>query len=424
MEVFAQSEVLGTVLFAISVLHSFSVKTFQHWALKYPEGSVRENLFHLLGEVEVVFGLWAGVLLVLLACWLGSGPTVRLVEGLNFTEPLFVFVIMTVASTRPILHFAQSLIERLSRTLPAIGREQAFLLTSLTIGPLLGSFITEPAAMTVTALILKKRFFDRDISEKLKYAILGVLFVNISVGGTLTPYAAPPVLMVSAKWGWDLSFMLAHFGWRSALIVVINSVLLTVVFSKELSLLKSKNTSSPQKIPLWVLAIHLLFLASIVRLSHHPVVFAGVFLFFLGVVSITMEYQEELKIREGLLVGFFLGGLVVLGGFQRWWLEPLLQSLNPTTMYFGASALTAVLDNAALTYLGSQVPNISETMKYALVSGAVTGGGLTVIANAPNPAGFSILKDSFGNEGISPIKLFGYAMLPTIIAVFMFWCVL
>jgi Na+/H+ antiporter NhaD/arsenite permease-like protein len=275
--------------------------------------------------------------------------------------------------------------------------------------------------MTVTALLLKRRFFDQEISERLKYALLGVLFVNISVGGTLTPFAAPPVLMVSGKWGWDLSFMLSQFGWRAALIVLVNALAVTILFSKELSRLQPKRVDQENKIPFWIIAVHVFFLASIVRLSHHPVVFLGVFLFFLGIVTITMEYQEELKIREGLLVGFFLGGLVVLGGFQRWWLEPLLRSLNPTTMYFGASALTAVLDNAALTYLGSQVPNIDGVMKYALVAGSVTGGGLTVIANAPNPAGFSILKDSFGQEGISPLKLLGYAFVPTVVAVVLFW---
>jgi len=423
MDLLNRSETLGTVFFSLSILHSFSVKGFQHWALRYPEGSILENLFHLLGEVEVVFGLWAGLLILLLTSWLGGEPTISFLESLNFTEPVFVFVIMAVASTKPILYFAKGLIDQISRALP-LGRERAFLLTALSLGPILGSFITEPAAMTVTALLLKKRFFDRDISEKLKYALLGVLFVNVSVGGTLTPYAAPPVLMVSGKWGWDLSYMLTHFGWRAALIVVLNAFAVTSLFSKELSLLKTEEESSARKIPLWVIATHVGFLAWIVRLSHHPVVFVGIFLFFLGVVSITMEYQEELKIREGLLVGFFLGGLVVLGGFQRWWLEPLLRSLNPTAMYFGASVLTAFLDNAALTYLGSQVPNIGEVMKYALVAGSVTGGGLTVIANAPNPAGFSILKDSFGKEGISPLKLFGYAFFPTAVAVLVFWCVL
>lgn len=422
MEILAHSEKLGTVFFVLSILHSFSVKWFQQLALKYPEGSIPENIFHLLGEVEVVFGLWAGTLLFLLAGWLGSGPTISFFEGLNFTEPLFVFVIMTIASSRPVLVFSQKLISVLSRLVP-LGKEPAFLLTALSVGPLLGSFITEPAAMTVTALLLKERFFDRDIRDTLKYALIAVLFVNVSVGGTLTPYAAPPVLMVSGTWGWDLGFMLSHFGWRAAVICISNALLLTLLFSKELRSLSEPVEAKKLGVPYWLIFIHLIFLGLIVRLSHHPMVFMGLFLFFIGVVTITMEYQEELKIREGLLVGFFLGGLVVLGGFQRWWLEPLLQNMNGPAMYFGSTLLTAFLDNAALTYLGSQVPNISDSLKYALVAGAVTGGGLTVIANAPNPAGFSILSSSFGKSGISPLKLFAFATPPTLIAILLFWMV-
>jgi hypothetical protein len=55
-----------------------------------------------------------------------------------------------------------------------------------------------------------------------------------------------------------------------------------------------------------------------------------------------------------------------------------------------------------------------------LVSGALTGGGLTVIANAPNPAGFSILKPSFEEGAISALYLFLYALPPTIIAIIAF----
>lgn len=422
MEILTQTEKLGSLFFALSILHSFSVKLFQHWALKFPEGSVRENLFHLLGEVEVVFGLWAGLLILIISSWLGSNPTIQFVEGLNFTEPLFVFVIMCIASTRPILIFSQKLIGAMSRVVP-LPKETAFLFTALLAGPLLGSFITEPAAMTVTALLLKQRFFDREISDPLKYAMIAVLFVNVSVGGTLTPFAAPPVLMVSGKWGWDMRYMLTHFGWRAAAIVGLNALGLTTLFSKELSQLTNTEKNTHHKMPVWLIAIHLIFLGTIVRFSHHSVIFMGLFLFFVGLVTITQEYQEELKIRESLLVAFFLGGLVVLGGFQKWWLEPLLNSMNVSSMYFGSTVLTAFLDNAALTYLGSQVPNIDEAMKYALVAGAVTGGGLTVIANAPNPAGFSILSSSFGKEGISPIKLFAFASLPTLVAIVLFWVV-
>ena len=86
--------------------------------------------------------------------------------------------------------------------------------------PVAGSFITEPAAMTICALLLARQFFDLEPSTRLKYATLGLLFVNVSIGGTLTHFAAPPVLMVARPWDWDLLFMLSHFGWRAALAIV------------------------------------------------------------------------------------------------------------------------------------------------------------------------------------------------------------
>ena len=123
---------------------------------------------------------------------------------------------------------------------------------------------------------------------------------------------------------------------------------------------------------------------------------------------------------EGLLVAFFLAGLVVLGGQQQWWLEGLLRSMSPDTVFWAATGLTAITDNAALTYLGSLVEGLSPEFKYALVAGAVTGGGLTVIANAPNPAGFAILKGYFDEEAISAAGLFAAAALPTLVAALAF----
>ncbi len=421
-------DIASTLLFAFAVLHTFLVKVFQQRAKKYPAGSVGENLFHLLGEVEVVFGIWAGVFL-LLSCGLrGGDETISYLEGRNFTEPAFVFVVMTICSSQPILSAARQLISGLSRGIP-IPFGVAFYFTALFVGPLLGSFITEPAAMTVTALLLLENVYNRHISQKLKYATLGALFVNISIGGVLTPYAAPPVLMVAGDWGWDMAFMMKSFGWRAVLACFAIAAGTTWVFRKELWHLKPVSGAREEqqadhtemRIPIWVKILHVGFLAATVMVSHHMVVFAAIFLFFLGMVSVTREYQRAIKIREGLLVGFFLAGLVVLGGPQRWWLEPLLSSLNDAWLYFGSTFLTAITDNAALTYLGAQVPTLTDASKYALVAGAVSGGGLTVIANAPNPAGFGILNRAFGDEGISPGKLLMAALMPTLVAVFSFW---
>jgi hypothetical protein len=155
----------------------------------------------------------------------------------------------------------------------------------------------------------------------------------------------------------------------------------------------------------------------VVIFSHHAVVFIALFLFFLGFAEAYKAWQSRLILREGLMVAFFLGGLVVLGGQQRWWLQPLLAGSSPTALYFGATALTAITDNAALTYLGSLVDGVSDAFKYSIVAGAVAGGGLTVIANAPNPAGFAILKDRFPDGAISAGGLAAAAALPTLVAI-------
>lgn len=415
-------ELLATVLFGLAVFHTFCVKRFAHWAHQFPPGSVRENLLHFLSETEVVFGLWAATLFLGIATLKGSfHDAVMYIESLNFNEPKFVFVIMVVAATRPTVKLAETLISLAARLIPA--RESvAFYVAALFLGPLLGSFITEPAAMTLLALLLKRRHFDQGISPRLAYATLGLLFVNVSIGGTLTHFAAPPVLMVAAKWNWDTAFMFEHFGWRAAAASGVSTAIVTAMFWKELNALEVDRDKS-NRVPLWLTTTHLIFLALVVAFAHHPDVFFGVFVLFLGLVVATREYQDALKLREGLLVGFFLAGLVTLGTLQAYWLKPLIQSLGGNALFFGATGLTAITDNAALTYLGSLVEGISDELKYALVAGAVAGGGLTVIANAPNPAGVGILQDAkaFGNEGISPLGLFVGAMLPTIVAIIFFW---
>jgi Na+/H+ antiporter NhaD/arsenite permease-like protein len=147
--------------------------------------------------------------------------------------------------------------------------------------------------------------------------------------------------------------------------------------------------------------------------------FLGGFLFYLAFTRATEHHQSELALRPALLVGFFLAGLVVHGGLQGWWIEPLLTRLSELPLFFGAVGLTAFNDNAAITYLASLVPGFSPEMKYAVVAGAVVGGGLTVIANAPNPAGQSILSKYFP-DGVSPLRLFLGAVIPTAVMAVVF----
>lgn len=411
---------IAATLFALAVVHTFSTKYFEHLAHIQPQHA---GVWHLLGEVEVVFGLWAMILILFIFAIGGKQDAIVYLESRDFTEPMFVFVIMVIAGTRPILEFVASVVQRIATVVPLNqGMVMYFLLLSLV--PLLGSFITEPAAMTLAALMLRDTVFSKDISTRLKYATVGVLFVNVSIGGTLTPFAAPPVLMVAAKWDWDITFMLINFGWKSALAVTVNALTVTWLFRREFEQIKAigaaEPTSQGSKVPISVVLIHLFFLVLVVLFAHHSAVFMGLFLFFLGYTAAYERHQYPLILREALLVAFFLAGLVVLGGQQQWWLQPLLMNMNETAVFFGATALTAVTDNAALTYLGSLVEGLTEEFKIALVAGAVTGGGLTVIANAPNPAGFSILKSKFDEQSIHPLGLLIAALPPTIVAIIAF----
>lgn len=434
---------LATAIFVAAIIHTFASARVAQWAHLVQERadrraaseglplrpSVLAGVLHLFGEVEVVFGLWAVVLLAALSAY-GGWDMARhyFSETVNYTEALFVVVIMALASTRPIIGVA----ERALGGVAALGgaTPAAWWVAILTVGPLLGSFVTEPAAMTISALLLARQFYDLRPSARLMYATLGLLFVNVSIGGTLTHFAAPPVLMVARPWGWDTRYMFEHFGWRAGAAIFLSTGVYFAMFRQELRALARRpvqpDVEQPDEeasearpallpVPPWITGVHLLFMGWTVVNAHYPALFLGGFLFFLGFARATTEYQSRLNLRSPLLVGFFLAGLVIHGGLQGWWIAPLLGSLSETPLFLGSTVLTAFNDNALITYLATLVPNLDEPLKMAVVEGAVTGGGLTVIANAPNPAGQALLARFFGGS-IEPLRLLQGALLPTILA--------
>jgi hypothetical protein len=386
--------------------------------------SFKATLVHFLGEVEAIFGIWVVVLLAAMAAFYNIGTVESYVMSVNFTEPLFVVVIMALASTRPILRFAESCLSFFAR----FGRETpaAWWLSLLIVAPLLGSFITEPGAMTIAAMLLAKKFYKLKPSPRFAYATLGLLFVNISVGGLMTNFAAPPVLMVAQKWGLSSKEMFLHFGDKAIIAIVVSTLFYFLFFRKELASMSARIADHDadgkgdvhdelRPIPLFVTLTHLGFMAWTVGFAHYPPIFVGGFLFFLAFQQATSHHQSEVQLRGPILVGFFLAGLVVHGGLQGWWLAPIISSLTEWPLFIGATVLTSFNDNAAITFLASQVSGLAPQLKYAVLAGAVSGGGLTVIANAPNPAGQALLSRFFG-EGVSPLKLFLGGFIPTVIA--------
>jgi hypothetical protein len=444
-------EWIALTLFVCALVHTFSVKSFEHLAhlrikdFDFAEKRFRGNdgtkldhwlarheklthfiyrhrgVFDVLGEVELVFIFWALILVIAMIFTDGEKKMVSYVDSRNMTEPMFVVVIMVIAASRPVKRFAESLMLWLADRLP-MHRPKALLFTLLSVGPLLGSFITEPAAMTVTALLLSKFFYEQLLGEgrinnRFRYSVLAALLVNVSIGGTLTNYAAPPVLMVAHTWHWDMAYMFTHFGWKAATSVITISIFTLLINKDVISKMKMPTNGEKNDTPRTLTIIHLFMLGGVVYFSHHPQVFLGIFGFYFALVKSYKQHHDDRQYWiESLMVGLFLAGLIVIGGMQKWWLQPILVGMDSYTLFGVATLLTAITDNAALTYLGSQVEGLSEMAKYMLVAGAVTGGGLTIIANAPNPAGIGILRKHFGDQTVSNGKLLLFALVPTAIA--------
>lgn len=528
----------ASVIFFLAILHTMMTSFFKQLSHKARDdynilkekglvdkesSSIRAGVYHILSEIEVVFGLWTIALGVIISIFYDWNTFTSYINGLHYTEPLFIIVIMTIASSRPILKFFELSMWKFVKFFG--GTLEVWWLTILILGPILGSFITEPAAMTVCAYMLAEKVYRTGPSKKLQYATLALLFVNISIGGSLTNFAAPPILLVAKPWDWSISFMFFTFGWKALIAILISTITYFILFKKEftdmheafenykykkyiqhrfisqkelnesfdeLSLLVSRNTNffselnayggilkgrikdlaleklsdeelvkfdienaidekyesiqllelqrivpgllaaedrpkywdlnwdqREDSVPLWIILIHIGFLIWTVANAHTPALFLGGFLFYLGFFQVTSFYQNRLDLKPALLVAFFLAGLIIHGTLQAWWISPLIANLPSFGLNLTAIALTAFNDNASITYLSTLVPGLSDSLKYALVSGALTGGGLTVIANAPNPVGQSILKKHF-DKGISSIELLKFALIPTIITTICF----
>ncbi len=426
---------IALVIFVLAILHTLCVYKVHEWAKKLDlkqkhrfHGKKRErsflvHLLYFLSEVEVIFAFWAIPLFIAIGAFYGWTIGLEYINTRDYTETLFVVVILSMASTRPILHATETIIRWVARGFG--GTLSAWWFVLLTIGPLLGSLITEAAAMAVCALLLSRKFYEYHPSKKLAYATLGLLFVNVSVGGVLTDFASPAVLILAHCWRWTMSDIFFDFGWKAALGIVLSNFLYWLYFRKELLHMNLRvkavgiytaHSTKPKEepIPVWITLIHIFFMILIVSVAHYPAIFIATFLFFIGFHQATRPHQYAIRIARPLMVGLFLAGLVIHGGLQGWWVVSMLEGLSPLSVMGVAMALTGFNDNTAISYLTTLIPDWGRAFQYAVFTGVIAGGGLTVIANAPNPAGYTILKKHF-DRGIKPLALLLAALLPTLI---------
>ena len=432
---FSLFHLIALIIFGLAVIHTLSIHRIHRYARKLElqknhkqiHSTGRDlliQLLYFLSEVEIIFGIWVIPLFIMMGLFYNWKIAVEYINTRDYTEALFIIVIMSLSSTRPIIQFAERILQRIAHRLLG-GTLSAWWLTLLTLGPLLGSFITEVGAMSLSALLLSRRFYEARPSKALAYATLGLLFVNISVGGILTNFASPAVLILAKAWNWTSWDMFRIFGWKAVLGILLSNGCYWWIFRKEFKELDSRTLIiAPEEqtsIPGWLTSTQVLFIVAVVLSSHYPAIFIAIFLFFVGLHHATRVHQYSLKLARPMLVGFFLAGLIIHGGLQGWWVVRLLEDATPHFIMGSAMMLTAFNDNTAIAYLSTLLPNWSALAKYAIFTGVIAGGGLTVIANAPNPAGFQILRRHF-ESGISPWKLFRAAFLPTMILYAVFYC--
>ncbi len=439
---FTPFHLIALAIFIMAIIHTLFVHKVHKWAQdlelrqRVKRGGKKQRTFsvqilYFLSEVEIVFAFWAIPLFICIGMIYGYTIGLEYINTRDYTEALFVVVILAMASTRPIVHVGEKLISWIAKGFG--GTLSAWWFVLLTVGPLLGSFITEAAAMALCALLLSRQFYIYHPSPKLSYATLALLFVNISVGGILTDFASPAVLILAHCWKWSMANMFLDFGWKATVGILLSNILYWFYFRKELKALDVRKQAvniystylsnrSENPIPIWITLIHMLFMVWIVFTCHYPAIFIASFLFFIGFHQATRPHQNSIRLARPLMVGLFLAGLVIHGGLQGWWVVSILEGLSPLSVMGVAIALTGFNDNAAISYLTTLIPDWGEAFKYAIFTGVIAGGGLTVIANAPNPAGYAILKKHF-NEGIKPMQLLLAALIPTLIlyAIFYFF---
>lgn len=410
---------VGSTLFFLAILHTFITPWIKIYATK---DTYIAKFWHICSEIELVFGIWAMVFIAYITATKGIDYSTHYLLSLRFVEPLFVLVIMLISATRPISETILRIITWISHTVP-LPNGVVFYFTVLVVLPILGSWITEFAAMILATLLLSQPLFKQTDSPYLKYATLAVLFVNISIGGTFTTIAAPAVVMVAQTWQWDTVFMINTFAYKATIAILINTLIVTAIFYKKLCTLKIIPTQKTltNNMPILLILVHYICLGLVIVFSHQTIALFIMLIVLFIITHLSSQYQTRLMIRESLLVALFLSGLIILGQPQRAWLQVLFNHSNDNQLFLGSILLTAVIDNAALTYLASLIDNLSDLAKYYLVAGALTGGGLTVIANAPNPAGLSILKIYFPNQTVEPFKLLIAAFIPTTIAAIAFY---
>lgn len=428
-------EILTLIVFICAIIHTFLTPRLfllsKKMAVKAEKGKKNWRIYHFCSEliyfaseVEVVFGLWVFPLIVAYPFFFSTKEVVNYINSHDYSAPFYFTVIMVIVGTRPILYFAEGLLEKLAK----LGKDTpaAWWWTIMMAGPLLSIILKEPGAMTLSAIVLAHKFYHYKPSLKFQYATLALLFSNISLSALLNPYASKSLFLISSELRWEFQYLFFQFGWKALIAILLNNTTYFFFFRKEFQKsnfpkkipLRKKSRHAP---PLWITIIHLIFVFLIAYNASYFPIFIAFFVIFLGFYRATSFYQDPLKLQPAILVGFFFASLMLHGELQAWWVSAIWNNLSPWMTLVSSTIFSTFIDDATLLYIFSKLPRpLFENSINYVIAGALSSGGLTIIANGPNLIGYSFLREFFG-EKISFFPLFLAALLPTVINLLAFW---
>ncbi len=422
----------ATFLFFCAVFHTFLTPSlakiyqeYQHKKMVFPERWKRYLLlgecFRLLSKIELVFIFWAVPLFFLFLWCEGYKVTMGYFNSRNYLSALFIMVMLILLESKPIEYFSECVFS----TIAKIGRQspKCWWWTLMIAAPLSSFFLKETGAMIIASTLLVKHFYRLFPSTKFGYATMGLLFSNISISGLLSAFSSRALFMILPSVKWGNTMILQHFCWKAVLAILISTSVCYWIFRKEFDSFPAVSVSAKAKerIPKWVICTHIGFVAALMILQSEPLFMGALFVFYLAFQNFTVFYQHSINLAKIAFVGLFFVGLVVFGGLQEWWVLEVMHRMSDFGYLITAYILSISLDNALVNYIVHNLPVATDCYLYLVLSGCMSAGGLTLIANMPNIVGYLILKPSFPSSSFSLGWLFLAALGPSCISVLIFW---
>lgn len=298
--------------------------------------------------------------------------------------------------------------------------------------------------VTTVILIMPVTFI---IAKELDINPVPLLITEIfasNIGGTATLIGDPPNIIIGSAAGFSFLDFLLELTGIIAVILIVVTVVLMLLFRKELKtsprkmvqVMRIDNSKTITDYPLMKRSLAVLLLV-IVGFLLHDVIHIQSSIVAMAGASFLIIFEKPKKVFRDVewnTIFFFIGLFIIIGAFEasggiamlaRWLLDMTQGSQNVTAMVilWASGILSGLIDNipytATMTPMLIQIQNImgaeyTHPLWWCLSLGACLGGNFTIIGAAANV----IVSETAAVSGhpISFIKFMKYGIIVTLIS--------